>query len=197
MSKVVMKSSNRMILVIALAVVVFSAACSKNANTGNSTTSTNSSVTTNRTASTTSSSSASLSPTATLRAYWEAGMKKDVEGAKRHLSAGTLSTLEEGARKMGKTLDEAFKEGANQTPTTEMPEFSNEKIDGETATVDVKMKDMPALTMPLVKEGGEWKLALDKFMKDMQNSMGGDAPTKKPGAADDDDEGAGNHNGGH
>jgi flagellar hook-associated protein FlgK len=123
-------------------------------------------------------------------------MRKDVDTAKRYLSAGTISVMEEGARRMGKTLDESFKEGANQTPTTEMPEFSNEKINGDTATVDVKMKDMPVVTMPLVKEGGEWKLALDKFIKDMQNSAGGMQPNAPGGAGDDEDEG-GNHNGGH
>lgn len=122
-------------------------------------------------------------------------MRKDVDGVKRYLSAGTMGMMEEGAKKMGKSLDEVLKEGANQSPTTEMPEFSNEKVDGDTATVDVKMKELPAVTMPLVREGGEWKLALDKFMKDMQNSVGG-TQSKKPDVAGDEDKEE-NHNGGH
>jgi flagellar hook-associated protein FlgK len=192
MSKVLRKNHARIILVIALSAVVFSAACSKNANTGNSTT-TNSGTPNTPTIS---SGSMSSSPIATVKGYWEAGMKKDVEAAKRYLSTGTIAMLEEGAKKMGKTLDEAFRESANQTPTTEMPEFSNEKITGDTATVDVQMKGMPSVTMPLVKEGGEWKLALDKMIKDMQSSITG-SQSKSPGDADDDEAGAGNHNGGH
>lgn len=195
MSKVVMKSSNRMILVIALAVVVFSAACSKNANTGNSTNSTNS-TTTNKTSTTSTSTSGDTasSPMAALRAYYDAAMKKDIPTAKKYLSAGTMRVMEEGAKKMGKTVDEAFTEGAETT--TAMPEFSNEKISGDTATVDIKAQGA-TVTMPMVKEDGVWKLAMDKLIEDMKNSMGGDTTTKKPGVADDDDEEGTNHNSGH
>src|SRR5215210_3309344 len=137
MSKVVKKSNAWIILVIALAAVVFSAACSKNANTGNSTNSTNS-TTTNKNSTTSSGGDATGSPTAALRAYYQAAMNKDVTAAKKYLSTGTIALLEEGAKKMGKSLDEAFKESAAQTNTTVMPEFSNEKINGDTATVDLK-----------------------------------------------------------
>ena len=194
MSKVVMKNSTRMLLVIALAAVVLSAACSKNANTGNSTTSTNTtnSSTTNKNSST-GGDTASGSPTASLRAYYQAAMNKDIPTAKKYLSAGTMRVMEEGAKQMGKSVDEAFEEGAKTTTT--MPEFTNEKITGDTATVDIKAQGA-TVTMPLVKEDGIWKLAMDKLIEDMKNAMGGDA-TKKPGVADDDDEKEGNHNGGH
>lgn len=194
MSKVVMKNSTRMLLVIALAAVVLSAACSKNANTGNSTTGTNTtnSSTTNKTTST-GGDTASGSPTASLRAYYQAAMNKDIPTAKKYLSAGTMRVMEEGAKQMGKSVDEAFEEGAKTTTT--MPEFTNEKITGDTATVDIKAQGA-TVTMPLVKEDGIWKLAMDKLIEDMKNAMGGDA-TKKPGVADDDDDGGGNHNGGH
>lgn len=196
MSKVVRKSSAHIILVIALAVVGFSAACSKNANTGNSTNSTNSSTTnktaTTTTTTTTASGDPSSSPMAALRAYYEAAMKKDIATAKKYLSAGTMRVMEEGAKKMGKSVDEAFEEGANTT--TVMPEFANEKITGDTATVDIKAQGAN-VTMPMVKEDGVWKLAMDKLIEDMKNSMGGDS-TKKPGMADDDDD-DGNHNSGH
>jgi flagellar hook-associated protein FlgK len=184
MSTVVIKRNGLTILVLALS-VVFSAACSKNANTGNSTTGTNSGAT-NTTTTTTSSGSAASSPTAALRAYYQAAMNKDIQTAKRYLSAGTMRVMEEGAKKMGKTVDEAFQEGA-QSSTTTMPEFSNEKISGDTATVDMKAQGM-TLTMPLVKEGGEWKLAMDKMIEDMQKSMGGgttNAPQTKEGEGDD------------
>jgi flagellar hook-associated protein FlgK len=175
-----------MILVIALAAVVFATACSKNANTGNSTNSTNSSAG-NKTATngTSGGSEAAGTPTAALRGYYQAAMNKDINAAKRYLSAGTMTLLEEGAKKMGKSLDEAFKESATQSNTTTMPEFSNEKIAGDTATVDMKAQGM-SVTMPMVKEGGEWKLAMDKLINDMKNSMGNDGP--KPSTGDDDDD---------
>ena len=171
MSTIVKKNNAWIILVIALAAVVFSTACSKNANTGNSTNSTNTS-TTNKTSTTSSGGEAAGSPTAALRAYYQSAMNKDITTAKKYLSTGTLALLEEGARKMGKTLDEAFTESAQQTNATVMPEFSNEKISGDTATVDLKAEGA-TVTMPLVKEGGEWKLAMDKLIADMKNSMGG------------------------
>jgi hypothetical protein len=197
MSKVVRESSTRMFLVIALAAAVFSAACSKNANTGNSTTTTNStnSSTTNKTTSTTSSSGdTASSPTAALRAYYQAAMNKDIATAKKYLSTGTMRVMEEGAKKMGKSVDEAFEEGSNTTTT--MPEFANEKITGDTATVDIKAQGA-TVTMPMVKEDGIWKLAMDKLIEDMKNSMGG-TQSKGPGDADDDDDDKdANSNGGH
>ena len=173
-----------MILAIALA-VVFSAACNKSANSSNGSVSTTTTTTTS-TPSASSSAPAASGPTAALRAYYQAGIDKDITTAKRYLSAGTLKMMEEAAAKMGKSLDEAFKEGAQQTPTTAMPEFSNEKINGDTATVDIKVENT-SLTMPLVKEGGEWKLAMDKMIQDMKNAM--EEGPAEPAEADKDEHG--------
>ena len=43
----------------------------------------------------------SMSPTDTLKAYYDAANKKDVASAKKYLSSGTLKLMEEGAKKMG------------------------------------------------------------------------------------------------
>ena len=189
MSKALIQRNTGIIFVLALA-VVFSTACSKNSNTGNSTNSTNASnTTTNTTASpgSTGGATAAGGPTATLRAYYEAAARRDFEAAKRYLSTGTMEMMEEGAKKMGKTLDEALKESPEQKV---IPQFSNEKINGDTATVDLNAQGM-TITMPLVKENGEWKLAMDKMMEDLQRSMGGGA---KDSSKDDDDEHGGNDN---
>ena len=185
MSKALIKRIAVMVIVLALS-VVFSAACSKNANTGNSTNSTNASNTTSSNTTTTSGSTGGATagtPTAALRAYYEAAAKRDFEAAKRYLSTGTMAMMEEGAKKMGKTVDEAFKESPEQKI---IPEFSNEKINGDTATVDLNAEGM-TITMPMVKENGQWKLAMDKMMADLQKSMGGDA--KEPSKDDDDEHG--------
>ena len=45
-----------------------------------------------------------------------------------------------------------------------IPETRNEKIDGETATVEVKIDESGKndLVYPFVREDGKWKLARDK-----------------------------------
>ena len=195
MSKV--SNRGRLSVVMLLAVAfVFSAACSKNANTGNTGTSnaggtTTTTTTTGGGTTTGGAGTPATSPTAALRAYYEAGMKKDVAGAKRYLSAGSIRVLEEGAQKMGMTLDEAMKKNAD-TSTATMPEFANEKISGDTATVDIKAGgDM--LTMHLVKEGGEWKLAMDKVLEDLKRKAGAGATTTQSqpedGGEDEDEHG--------
>ncbi|HWS99752.1 MAG TPA: hypothetical protein VN256_05705 [Pyrinomonadaceae bacterium] len=109
---------------------------------------------------------ASLSPTAALRAYYRAATSKDIDAARKYLSARTIMLMEEGARAAGKSLEEAMWDDARRNPVV-MPEFSNERVTGETATVEI-MTEGTTLTMPLVKEGGEWKVALDKMAEGMQ-----------------------------
>ncbi len=189
MSKVWNKGRLSVIMLLAFS-FVFSAACSKkDANTNNATSKTGGTTnTTTTTGGSTTGGATAGSPTAALRAYYDAAMRKDIATAKRYLSAGTMRMMEEGARKMGKTVDEAFQEGAQQTPTTAMPEFSNEKVNGDTASVDIKAQGM-TITMPMVKEDGEWKIAMDKMLQEMQKSMGGSTGGgPQPEGGDDDDD---------
>ena len=177
-------------LALALSVLALAAGCSKNANTANSTNSTNSSNTANKTSTT--SSSSGLSPKDTIKAYYDAAARKDMAAAKGYLSQGTLAMMEEGAKKMGKTLDEAMKEGSNAPVVT--PEFGAETITGDTATVEIKGPGGEQVKMPLVKEGGQWKLAIDKMLGDMMKGMDTPRPGQSSGAEDDEDEhGNSNH----
>ena len=113
-------------------------------------------------------------PTDALKAYIDAASKKDVAGMKSHLSQGTLKLMEEGAKAKNQNLDDMLKEEASKTSSAEVTDikYSNEKVTGDTATVDMTAKGETA-TMPLVKESGEWKLAIDKFIQDMKSKMGG------------------------
>jgi hypothetical protein len=166
----------RMPVIIALAltlIVVFTGACNKS---GGNTTSTSGS-----------SGSSSLSPTDTLKAYYDAANKKDVAGIKKHISQGTLKMMELGAKNSGKNLDEALKEA----PPTPTPQFGNEKITGDTASVDITA-DGQTMTMPFVKEGGEWKIAMDKFIENLQGSMG-NTPSAPPDEKKTDNTGSGDN----
>ena len=178
-------------LMLLAAAFVFSAACQKNANT---TTTTNGGTTTTTTTAgggtTGGGAVAAGSPTAALRAYYEAGMKKDIATAKKYLSTGSIKVLEQGARNMGMTLDEAMQQNAQQSTSATMPEFANEKISGDTATVDIKAEGN-TLTMHMVKEDGMWKLAMDKVLEDLRGTQGGGATTATqppPEAGGGDDE---------
>lgn len=192
MYKVLDKGRLSVIMLLAAA-FVFSAACKKNANTGNTTTTTGGGTTTTTTTgsgTTGGSVPAAGSPTAALRAYYEAGMKKDIATAKRYLSAGSIKVLEQGARNMGMTLDEAMQQNAQQATSTTMPEFTNEKISGDTATVDIKAEGN-TLTMHMVQEGGEWKLAMDKVLEDLRGTQGGGGTTtqSQPESGNEDEHG--------
>jgi len=117
----------------------------------------------------------SSSPTATYKAFFEAQKRKDLPGMKQTLSKGSLAMLEQGAEQQKKTLDESLKEGfddpAFKAPT--MPPTRNEKIDGDSATLEVqdeKSKDWERLYF--VKEDGEWKFAIDKTLEELFKKMG-------------------------
>ena len=114
-----------------------------------------------------SSTSSILSPTDTLKAYYKAAKDKDIPGLKKYLSQGTLKIMEVGAKNMGKNLDDVLKDSASTTPPI-TPLFGNEKVTGDTATVDINA-DGQTIVMPFVKEGGEWKIAMDKLVENMQS----------------------------
>jgi uncharacterized membrane protein len=115
---------------------------------------------------------AGSSPTATMKAFFEATSKRDAEGFKKTLSKGSLDTIEVYAKAQNKTLDELLKSGiktldANQSSAT--PLMRNEKIDGETATLEVQDGENGEWrSIPFVRENGEWKIAFDKALREAQ-----------------------------
>ena len=156
-------------LALALALLALTAGCNKESHTGNSPESVNSNnapasasplAGTPLTANTTPSNAkpAGLSPTEVVRGYYEAGMRKDVAGVRRFLSRASLQRMEDAAKRQGKTLDQLFSEAAEMEARKPLPKFTNERIMGEAATVDIEVPDQPALTMPLIREDGAWKL---------------------------------------
>src|SRR4051812_46725134 len=79
---------------------------------------------------------AGSSPTATARAFYDAAKAKDVQGIKNALSKKSLEMMEAFAKMGNKTLDESLKEpNSTQPPTFEA---RNEKITGDTATLEIK-----------------------------------------------------------
>lgn len=166
------KSTGRSLrlLVLLASLALFASACSKatnNANTSSSNTSSTSSSSTSSTSSTASTAMAS-SPIAAYKAFQDANKKKDYEGVKKRFSRASIAILTDEAKKKNQTLDEFVKQQVDTGSNDE--EVTNEKINGDSATVDLKDKNS-SITLPLVKEDGEWKIAYDVFMKQMTEAF--------------------------
>ncbi len=161
-------------LTLAAAVMLLTG-CSKgtsnntNANTGN-TSSASPTATTNTTqpsaTATPTISDSGPSPTAAFTAYYEAIKRKDVEAVQSLFSKGTLSMMEERAKKTNKSLDAVMKEGleeaGNDVPA-EIPKTRNEKVDGDKATLEVRNDKQDKWELVhFAKEDGQWKIAFDE-----------------------------------
>lgn len=107
------------------------------------------------------------SPGDVLKRYVEASQKQDIATMKSLLSKGSLELIEKSAAAQGVTTDELLRREAS-VKIQNAPETRNEKIEGETATVEVKNETTGEfdMKMPFVKENGAWKLARDKFFED-------------------------------
>jgi ABC-type transport system substrate-binding protein len=155
-------------VVVALAAIALAATgCSKtatNANNANATSNTSSASNTSNTQTTNTatppSTSSSTSPSAVMQASFDAVKRKDVAGFKKTLASADLKEMEEIFAKDGKTVDDFLKD-LMELPSEMMPdklETRNEKIEGDTASLEYKQRDGSWKKTYLVKEGGEWKM---------------------------------------
>lgn len=103
---------------------------------------------------------ASLSPTETVRSYTAATNSRDVEGVKKLLTKNSLNMLADGARQSDMTVEEFIKSG-KAAPPLEVSQYRNEKIEGDTASVEANYGG-EWQKIVLVKEDGKWKIAFDK-----------------------------------
>jgi hypothetical protein len=107
-------------------------------------------------------------PTETLKALNEASKKKDPAAIKKLLSKGTLVLLDNAALSANTSSDELLKKD-DGAPFQDLPEIRGEKIEGDTATVTVKNEvTSEDENIPFVKEDGEWKVALDKYLEELK-----------------------------
>jgi hypothetical protein len=110
-------------------------------------------------------------PTETLKALGEAGKRKDAAAIKSMLSKGSLELLEKTAKSQNQTSDRILTR-ENGAPFQNITEYGAEKIEGDMATVEVKTELITQFeTIPMVRENGEWKAALDKYAEDVMKRM--------------------------
>src|SRR4051812_30578160 len=115
------------------------------------------------------SKSAGSTPTAVAKSFYDASKAKDVQGVKNALSKKSLEMMEAFAKMGNKSLDEALKDPESNSKQPATFEARNEKITGDTASLEIKDVDGKWQSMPFVKEDGQWKIAIDKaFEKAMQ-----------------------------
>ncbi|HEX8736187.1 MAG TPA: hypothetical protein VF721_12740 [Pyrinomonadaceae bacterium] len=113
------------------------------------------------------------SPTEVFKAFIKAKNEKDVAAVKKTLSQNSLKMYEDAAKKKNTTLDEILI-GDSGKFLKELPEMRNETIEGDAATVEIQHPVSGRWEkMYFVRENGEWKMAMDKFMEELDKQLGG------------------------
>lgn len=107
-------------------------------------------------------------PTATLKKYVEASQTNDIEAMKQQLSQASLELMRKSAEKRNMSVEEILKQGS-AVPIEGMPDVRNEKIEGDTANVEVANDTTGEfdVRIPFVRENGSWKIALDKYVEEI------------------------------
>jgi len=100
-------------------------------------------------------------PTEAYKTAHAARQKKDVEGLKRVLSKDILEFFQTIAEAENKKLEDALQQLTDK-PQATTDETRNEKITGDTATLEYPDEKGKWKTMDFVKEGNDWKLTLPK-----------------------------------
>ena len=114
-------------------------------------------------------------PAATFKTYFEAQKKKDIAGMKQALSKTSLQMMEASAKQQQVTIDKMIASQLENpaAKVDKMPETRNEKISGDSATMELKNEDANRWdTMYFVKEDGAWKIALDRTIEEMLRKNG-------------------------
>lgn len=95
------------------------------------------------------------SPTGVYKTYQQALRDKNPAKVKGAMSKRMLTAFEEGAKKRKTTADEMIKSALPLSPV--LPKVTDEKIDGDKATLEVKDDNGKSKTETFVKEDGNWK----------------------------------------
>lgn len=111
-------------------------------------------------------------PVETLKAYTIAMKSKDTTMMKLLLSDASLKLHQEEAKARGVTLDEIVQQQTLFAPDQRVFDYRNEKIEGDSATVEVKNAFGGWDTVFLVRENGAWKIdrkgTSDKMIEDIE-----------------------------
>lgn len=114
-------------------------------------------------------------PLETFQTYTKAIKKKDTTAMKLLLSSETIKMHEEEAKSQGTTVDEIVKRETLFSESQNRVEYRNEKIDGQTATLEVKNSAGTWETVPFVFEDNQWKIDkkgyADRLSREIEEEM--------------------------
>ena len=111
-----------------------------------------------------------LTPLETLKAFSVAAKNKDFKTAKKLMTKASLEQRVVFAKIRKMTVDQFFM--IDGLPFKTMPEFRNEKIGEEKATVEIRNKFLNIWDeLPFVKEEGVWKLDLVTYGKTLAEGL--------------------------
>jgi hypothetical protein len=106
-------------------------------------------------------------PAASFTAFFEASKTGDVATIKRTMSKRGLELSQSLADEQKVTLDQYLKKYPVD-PAATLPEMRNEKINGDSATLEIKGKKTGNWeTWNFVKEDGGWKIAFEKDVEEV------------------------------
>ena len=102
-------------------------------------------------------------PTKAIEEFAKAYEEKNLVRVKMRMSGKTLEIMAKDANAKNVKLDDMVKDFMEKTelPFKGVPEMRNTKIDGDTATVEVKAND-DWVAMPLVLENEKWRIDFAK-----------------------------------
>ena len=153
----------RLITVLAFSAIAL-AACNKTTNNSNNSNNSNNALSpaANKNSSTPATTGGYSTPAAALKTFYEASKATNIEGVKRSMSKKAMDEITKSAARENKTVDDSLREIIKDAPAN-MPAMRDEKIEGDKASAEVKDEKMDKWTrIYFVREGGQWKLALDE-----------------------------------
>ncbi len=107
------------------------------------------------------------SPAEAFKALGDAGNRDDLGALVQLFNRRSLELFAEDARAQGKLMDVIMLNQRAVTVAKAAPAVRNEKINGDSATLEVKMAGGNWEKMYFTKENGQWKVAMDKYMEEM------------------------------
>ena len=113
-------------------------------------------------------------PVEAFKTYISAVKRKDTTRMKLLLSSESIKMHEQEAKAQNVTLDDVVKRETLFSEGQKVVEFRNEKVEGETATLEVKNSFGSWETVPFVRETGDWKIDkkgyADRLMQEVEQS---------------------------
>ena len=106
-------------------------------------------------------------PLGTLKAYNQAIKSKDPAAIKSLLSKGSLKMAADEAKSLNVSPDEILQRETLFISGEKSLEYRNEKVEGESASIEVKNSSGSFEKIYFVKEGNSWKIAKEKYAEEM------------------------------